>query len=509
MLEACLRNKVIRDFLNLYKQSRWQKLIPSLIEIAILNLNSSFNTLFFSEEDIHSIIEDLKINQNKKNGITEEEPKKQLNQHIIFSKPSNEWRTADGGVEPIKSNFLKKTDNKDFLFDSSSISNNNNSKYNNSSKYSHNRKNSRDRDREIAKENIINKKMIKNTKSKIREQVELDKKNYYGGNRKFENENYKKPINQIEKINYAISYDKNLQPELIEKTTINKNKKGGKKIIQKMTQKEYEQQFAPEHNIKDFNDNNNDNYNEVDYEEGENEEQNYEENEEEDFYDEQNDNFNQNDEQGYYEDNLNNNNFKNKNINYNNFNNNNNYENNNINNNQINNNQNIQNIQNINNQIKKKNNLYHYKTDFTNQSNNIIIDNLRQGNNNNYQDNNNIEAFQNPQQSFNPQYFKSNNNQQNNNQINAINNNYINIENNTNEQQNLNNDYNYNPNPSSQYNINNNNISSNFRAGISESEDKNSKLIGIDQKYQKKIDELEKNILKNEPFLNANNVYKF
>ena len=66
MLETCLGNKVIRDFLKHYKQSRWQKLIPSLIEIAILNLNSSFNTLFFSEEDIHNIIEELKGNQNKK-----------------------------------------------------------------------------------------------------------------------------------------------------------------------------------------------------------------------------------------------------------------------------------------------------------------------------------------------------------------------------------------------------------------------------------------------------------
>ena len=92
MLEACLRSKVIRDFLNLYKQTRWKKLIPSLIEIAILNLNSSFNTLFFSEEDIHNIIEDLKINQSKKNGMIEE-PKPKLNytHHIIYSKPSNEW----------------------------------------------------------------------------------------------------------------------------------------------------------------------------------------------------------------------------------------------------------------------------------------------------------------------------------------------------------------------------------------------------------------------------------
>ena len=234
MLEACLRNRIINDFLKNYKKSRWQKLIPSLIEIAILNLNSSFHTLIFSEEDIHNIIEELKTNQNLKNGNNTEEqrPKKEMRQHIIFSKPSNEWRTADGGVEPMKSNSFKKTDNnRDFLFDNSSISNNN-------SKYSNSRRNFRDR--EIEKENMINKKNIRNTKSKIKEQVEMDKKNYYN-NKKFDN--YKQSsINQIEKINYAISYDKNLQPELIEKTTINKGKKGGKKIIQKMTQEEYEQQ---------------------------------------------------------------------------------------------------------------------------------------------------------------------------------------------------------------------------------------------------------------------------
>ena len=180
MLETCLGNKVIRDFLKHYKQSRWQKLIPSLIEIAILNLNSSFHTLIFSEEDIHNIIEELKTNQNLKNGNNTEEqrPKKEMRQHIIFSKPSNEWRTADGGVEPMKSNSFKKTDNnRDFLFDNSSISNNN-------SKYSNSRRNFRDR--EIEKENMINKKNIRNTKSKIKEQVEMDKKNYYN-NKKFDN----------------------------------------------------------------------------------------------------------------------------------------------------------------------------------------------------------------------------------------------------------------------------------------------------------------------------------
>ena len=116
MLEACLGNKIIRDFLNQYKQSRWQKLIPSLIEIAILNLNSSFNTLFFSEEDIHNIIEELKIDQNKKNYIQEKQNiKKESRTHFIFSKPSNEWRTADGGIEPIRANNVRKIDNRDFL----------------------------------------------------------------------------------------------------------------------------------------------------------------------------------------------------------------------------------------------------------------------------------------------------------------------------------------------------------------------------------------------------------
>ena len=219
MLETCLNNKIIRDFLNNYKQSRWKKLIPSLIEIAILNLNSSFHTDIFSEEDIKNIIEDLKINQNQNQEDTQQKKLKKENNHsyVIFAKPSNQWRTADGGVPPISGNK-----DKEFFFDNSSLTNY--SKYNKDNK-------------EIARENIINKKQIKNAKSKIKEQVENDKKNYYNKRNGDNNEFYKKNKNKpIEKINYAISYDKNLEPELIEKTTINKNRKGGKKIVEKMNQ---------------------------------------------------------------------------------------------------------------------------------------------------------------------------------------------------------------------------------------------------------------------------------
>ena len=390
MLNTCLNNKIIRDFLNNYKQSRWKKLIPSLIEIAILNLNSSFHTDIFSEEDIENIIDDLKINQNKEDTQQKKLKKEKNHSYVIFSKPSNKWRTADGGVPPISGNK-----DKEFFFDNSSLTNY--SKYNKDNK-------------EIAKENIINKKQIKNAKSKIKEQVDNDKKNYYNKKYGDNNEYYKKNKNKpIEKINYAISYDKNLEPELIEKTTINKNRKGGKKIVEKMTQEEYEQKFPDEEqNIQNE-------YEEED-DDNNNNDQNYEENEEEEYYDEQNN------EQNY---NMQNNN---KQKNY---------------------------------QNRDRKNLYHYKTDINNKNNSIILNNINQGKKNN-------DDNQNPQQSFNPK------------------NNYINIVNNSNEPQYM--KYDYNPNPSEQYN-------NNYKVGMSESDDKSSKYIGIEQKYQKKIDELEKNII--------------
>jgi len=391
MLETCLNNKIIRDFLNNYQQSRWKKLIPSLIEIAILNLNSSFHTDIFSEEDIKNIIDDLKVNKNKED-TQQKKLKKENHSYVIFSKPSNQWRTADGGVPPISGNK-----DKEFFFDNSSLTN--------YSKYSKDNK-------EIARENIINKKQIKNVKSKIKEQVDNDKKNYYNKRNEDNNDYYKKNKNKpIEKINYAISYDKNLEPELIEKTTINKNKKGGKKIVEKMTQEEYEQKFPDEEqNIEnEYEEEDDDNNNE----------QNYDENEEEEYYEAQNN------EQNY----------------------------------------NIKNYKMQNNyQNKDRKNLYHYKTDINNK-NNSIINNTSQGNKNN---DDNPEMMQNPQQSFNQK------------------NNYINIVNNSNEPQYM--KYNYNPNPSEQYN-------NNYKVGMSESDDKSSKYIGIEQKYQKKIDELEKNII--------------
>ena len=458
MLETCLNNKIIRDFLKNYKQSQWQKLIPSLIEIAILNLNSSFHTLIFTESDIKNILDELKLNQNSnipntpntnnnRNSNSNIPNKQNFNNskkgHIIFSKPSDKWRTADGGIPPIQG-VAKKNENLDheIYFENTSLTNN--------SKYSRDNK-------DLIKENIMNKRIIKNTQSKIKEQIENDRRQYYNKMNAMNGKNNN--IKPIEKINYAISYDKNLEPEIIEKTTISKNKKGGK-IVEKMTQEEYEQKFPDEE---------------------ENVENEYEEEED-----------NEDNEEILYQEEEDENNINDNNININN-------KINNINKN-INNKMKPKNINNNINIIDKENNrrknLYHYKTDINNKpniNNDIIMNNINQGKK---------QMMQNSQQqSFNPKNFQ--NNIQNQNIINNNKNNYINIENNTNEPQNMNmnrsENYDYNNNssqnqiPSEQYN----NINNNYKIGVSESEEKSSKFIGIEQKYQKKIDELEQNIMNN------------
>ena len=65
MLTTCMKYKTIKNFLLNYNESRWSRLIPNLLEIAILNLHISFKTNFFSEKDLENIINDLKLNFKK------------------------------------------------------------------------------------------------------------------------------------------------------------------------------------------------------------------------------------------------------------------------------------------------------------------------------------------------------------------------------------------------------------------------------------------------------------
>ena len=167
MLATCMKYKTIKNFLLNYNESRWSKLIPSLLEIAILNLHISFKTNFFSEKDLENIITDLKLNFKKKLSNNEMSSKTNLDEIIIEKSKKDKRRTKPG-----------------------------------------------------------------KSRSKEKERDIID--NYND-----ENEINKKRTN-IKKSNYAISYDKNLRPEIIEKTEL-KSKEG--KIIKRMTEEEYNAQY--------------------------------------------------------------------------------------------------------------------------------------------------------------------------------------------------------------------------------------------------------------------------
>ena len=64
MFEICMKNKIIFDFFKNFKQKKWNNIINSLLEIAILNLYTSFKRYIFSEEDLYLIIENLKLKYN-------------------------------------------------------------------------------------------------------------------------------------------------------------------------------------------------------------------------------------------------------------------------------------------------------------------------------------------------------------------------------------------------------------------------------------------------------------
>ncbi len=162
-----MKYKTIKNFLLNYNESRWSKLIPSLLEIAILNLHISFKTNFFSEKDLENIITDLKLNFKKKLRNNEITNKANLDE-IIIEKSKKDKRKIKRGKSRSKEKERDIIDN-----------------YND--------------------KNEINKKR-----------------------------------SNIKKSNYAISYDKNLRPEIIEKTEM-KSKEG--KIIKRMTEEEYNAQY--------------------------------------------------------------------------------------------------------------------------------------------------------------------------------------------------------------------------------------------------------------------------
>ena len=440
MLESCLENKIIYEFLTLYEHSFWKKLIPSLLEIAILNLKSSFNTLLFSEKDINNIIRDLKIklkishNFNIKPKSIQEKNKDKEKKNILYYKPFTESKTIDGwGDQDSPNNHI----------------------------YCHS-----------------DKRKYKYINSKIKNLIDNDKRNYYytnSENNLINNYNF----NPKKRINYAISYDKNLTPEIIERASIKKTKKGEKKIVQKMTQEEYDKKYNQDNNgickekIKSKK---------LFHSQGPNKIKNID--------------INESNLSPY------------KSINSYNFS-----------------NICIKNRSPKVNNHEKRNNLYHYKIKYNSQKNNnknILFKNTKMTNCDNYKNNlknNIIELNTNSLKDFGKHYFKSQNNI-NKKKINHFNikknNNIINRDNNyTKEERNdINNTYNNNNDFDLKRNLNYHK-SSYIDKDKDKDRDSDSDFIGIEKIYEKKVDELERNILntynkylKNLKIINEKNLNK-
>ena len=94
MLEECLKKRIIREFLKCYSNEKWNFVISNLIEIAILNLKVSFNTLFFTDDDFKSILDDLKHNYNENNKKNNYNDSFSNKDNFLYQKPSDDWRNG-------------------------------------------------------------------------------------------------------------------------------------------------------------------------------------------------------------------------------------------------------------------------------------------------------------------------------------------------------------------------------------------------------------------------------
>ena len=248
MIENCLRHKIIRDFLKHYTENRWKDLIPSLIQIGILNLQKSFNKIFFTSEEIKKVLRHLQISQiekdKEKNKEKENKEMKDINKEInlkLYKENSDNAEIFNYSKEKEKEKENDK-ENKYFKYQSKL------SEISKSNAIGENENNNVKIDNNLQKMKIIDiitktnqekikscndainemKSNIKNNYHYFKNNISIDFKNkltrqkydhYKKINIDQKNKNIKK---QIDKVSYAISYDKDLRPESISKK-INKN----------------------------------------------------------------------------------------------------------------------------------------------------------------------------------------------------------------------------------------------------------------------------------------------
>ena len=233
MIENCLRHKIIRDFLKHYTENRWKDLIPSLIEIGILNLQKSFNKIFFTNEELKKVLRHLQISQIEKDKEKNKEKEykdiaNKENERILSNKNSKEKENEkDEKMKFIKSQSRLNETPKSYI-NGGMGSNNNVININNNNiqrmkmmDYTSNNQDKQERIKYSVEAINEMKNNIKNNYHYFKNNISIDFKNKLSRQKeeykKIQLEN-KNKINQkkhIDKISYAISYDKDLRPASI------------------------------------------------------------------------------------------------------------------------------------------------------------------------------------------------------------------------------------------------------------------------------------------------------
>lgn len=118
MIEDLYKKKAIRDYLSLFSESKWKKLIPLTLEHGILHLQKKTNITCLSLDDISQMNDSIRSKLESKN-----KPEKDVSQYegrtvtessnVVRSKskemrPSSKWRKGDSEIFKKKEKKEKK-----------------------------------------------------------------------------------------------------------------------------------------------------------------------------------------------------------------------------------------------------------------------------------------------------------------------------------------------------------------------------------------------------------------
>lgn len=217
MIEIIFKRRPIRDFLKQYPSEKWKEIIPDVLEIGVLNLKNSFNTYLFSKEDFSNILFDLRnFNSNSKSS----KPKKTHRQKDKFEQEKsdsseshqNELNDINLDSEYSTQKMRKTTAQEEVYFPDETEM-----KYKNQNFKTRPRRPYYTTQEEIREQNRENQRNIAYAESKIRPQVLNDKMIHHALKNGEHVNNSSKQRTKNKGINYVINYDKNLQPESIQK----------------------------------------------------------------------------------------------------------------------------------------------------------------------------------------------------------------------------------------------------------------------------------------------------